>query len=150
VKYTYTDTQPNSVKVDEEFDANFDSIFVSSHANMELVYNFRPERTLIEADLMFNLPATEQMSRTNEKPGILTKIFGALTHTRGEALGQRRMIWYGTSAGDRKSFNQSVSAIAGWDFDRLIPCHGDVIETGGKGIFEKVMKWHLDQAQKAQ
>ena len=26
------------------------------------------------------------------------------------------------------------------DFDRLIPCHGDVIETGAKSIFEDVFK----------
>jgi len=26
------------------------------------------------------------------------------------------------------------------DIDRIIPCHGDVIETGGKGIFESVFR----------
>jgi hypothetical protein len=31
-----------------------------------------------------------------------------------------------------------------WGFNRIIPCHGDVMEGDGKGIFEKVMKWHLE------
>jgi hypothetical protein len=27
---------------------------------------------------------------------------------------------------------RDVKVISGWDFDRLIPCHGDVLETGAK------------------
>lgn len=60
-------------------------------------------------------------------------------------MAQQRMVWYGTSAGDRPGFAKSMQVIHGWDFDRLIPCHGDVIETGAKGIFEKIMAWHLEK-----
>lgn len=49
--------------------------------------------------------------------------------------------------GDRKSFAASTARIDKWDFDRLIPCHGDVIETGAKSVFQKVLKWHLDLAR---
>jgi len=41
-----------------------------------------------------------------------------------------------------------VNKVSKWDFDRIIPCHGDVIESGGKGIFDKVMAWHLEAAKK--
>lgn len=111
----------------------------------------KSSRTLIQADVLFNLPATEQFSKTKEDPesGILTKLFGALQHTRGAAMGQKRIIWWALSAGNRPDFNKSVAHVAAWDFDRIIPCHGDVIETGGKGIFEKVFGWHLE-AFKAQ
>ena len=34
------------------------------------------------------------------------------------------------------------------NLDKIIPCHGDVIETGGKGIFDKIMQWHLEAAKK--
>ena len=44
--------------------------------------------------------------------------------------------------------NASMARIAGWDFERIVPCHGDVIEKGGKGIFENVMSWHLEAAKK--
>lgn len=81
----------------------------------------------------------------NASTGILTRIFAALQSTRGKALAQQRVVWYGTSSGDRTGFARSMGKIQGWDFDRLIPCHGDVIETGGKGIFEKVMAWHLEK-----
>lgn len=30
------------------------------------------------------------------------------------------------------AFSASAKIVAGWPFDRIIPCHGEVIETGGK------------------
>ena len=150
--YKETDTSPNSVRVDADFDAAFDSIYVPSHANKELVYNYKPERTLIQADLIFNMPATEQTSRLppGAASGFLTRLFSALTHTRGHAMGQKRFIWYATSSADRQGFSRARTHIEGGDFDRFIPCHGDVIETGGKDIFRKIMGWHLDLARKAE
>lgn len=137
--------------VSEEFDREFDMEYVSAHANQELVFNHRPSKTLIEADLMFNLPATEQFSKTglSATSGSLTQLFTALNNTKGDATWQRRFIWYAISAGDRNGFNQSVSKIAKWDFEKIVPCHGDVIESGGKGIFETVMRWHLDASKKS-
>lgn len=139
-----------SLLVDEAFDSEFDAEFVHAHQNQELVFNHRPTRTLIEADLLFNLPAYEQMSKTGESPesGFLTKLMNALNNTRGDAIWQKRFLWYGASSGDRPAFNKSVARIDKWDFERIIPCHGDVIETGGKGIFRKVFEWHLAAAKK--
>ncbi|KAF2093492.1 hypothetical protein NA57DRAFT_81421 [Rhizodiscina lignyota] len=148
--YVFTAKNKNDLKIDDDFDANFDYEFVDGHANKELVFNYKPERTLIEADLMFNLPATEQFSKSGQSPnsGILTKIFIYLNGTAGAALAQKRLIWYGPSSANKPSFNKSVDKIAKWDFDRIIPCHGDVIETDGKGIFEKIMEWHIKAANK--
>jgi hypothetical protein len=114
------------------------------------VFHHKPTKTLITADLMFNLPATEQFSKTgvDAQSGLLTRLFGALQSTASSATWQKRIIWYGTSSGDRKGFNQSVSRIQKWDFQRIVPCHGDVIEGNGKSIFEKVFAWHLDAAKK--
>lgn len=140
-----------ATKVDPDFDSEFSYEFVSAHANKELVFCHRPTKTLIEADLLFNLPATEQFSRTGESAtsGILTRLMSALNHTRGEAMGQRRFIWWAISSGNRSGFNKSIAKINEWDFDRIIPCHGDVIESGGKGIFEKIMRWHLEAFNKS-
>lgn len=134
--------------ISPEFDAEFDWEYVPAHINKELLFHHKPTRSLITADLMFNLPATEQFSKTgvDATSGILTKIFGALQSTKGTAIWQQRTIWYGTSASDRKGFSQSVARINKWDFERIIPCHGDVIEGNGKSIFGKVFKWHLDLA----
>jgi len=138
--------------VSEEFDREFDSEYVHSHSNYELVFNHKPSRTLIEADLIFNLPATEQMSKTglSATSGILTQIFNALMSAQGSAIWQKRFLWYAASSGDRSAFNQSICKIDGWSFDKMIPCHGDVIERDGKGIFQKIMQWHLEAGRKAQ
>lgn len=144
--------QDHTLLIDEAFDKEFDAEYVHGHANKELVFNHRPSRTLIEADLLFNLPAHEQMSKTGEDPqsGLLTQLFNKINNTRGSAIWQKRFIWYGISAGDRPAFNRSVARMEKWDFDRLIPCHGDVIETGAKGIFQKIFEWHLEAAKKQQ
>lgn len=149
-QHVWTQKNKTSMKVDPEFDNEFDYEYVGSHANKELVLCHRPDRTLIEADMMFNLPANEQFSRTGEDPtsGILTKLFIGLQSTVGTAQWQKRFLWYAASAGDRQGFNESARKIASWDFDKIVPCHGDVIENGGKGIFKKVFDWHLNASAK--
>jgi len=147
----FTSANAADAKIDDEFDADFEYEYIGSHPNKELVFFYKPDRTFIEADLMFNLPATEQYSRSGISPnsGFFTKLFGGLQSTAGSAIWQKRVLWYAASRRDRPAFNRSMQKIDGWDFDRIIPCHGDVIETGGKGIFRKVFEWHLQgQAQK--
>ena len=148
-QHVWTAQNKRDMHVDADFDAEFDVEYVNGHANKELVFYHKPDKTLIEADLMFNLPATEQYSKSGEDPttGIWTKLFSPLQHTSGTAIWQKRFIWYLTSK-DKPSFNDSMGKIDAWDFDRIIPCHGDVIETGGKGIFQKVFGWHLKGLQK--
>ena len=144
-QYVWTAKNKHEMHIDPEFDQDFDVEYVDGHANKELVFYHKPDKTLIQADLMFNLPAYEQFSKSGESPvtGFLTKLFNGLQNTNGTAIWQKRFLWY-VSAKNKPSFNQSVKRIAGWDFDRIIPCHGDVIETGGKGVFQKVFEWHLN------
>lgn len=68
--------------------------------------------------------------------------------TKGEAMGHKRFLWYAVSRSDRTAFNESMVRINAWDFERMIPCHGDVIEKDSKTVFQKLMKWHLDAALK--
>lgn len=133
-------------KISEEFDAEFDTEYVHGHGSRELVFLHRPSRTVIEADLLFNLPAHEQYSRTEggNPLNFLTKLMLPLLSINGSATGQRRFAWYILSSRDRPAFTESMKRINGWDFDRLIPCHGDVIETGAKGVFQNVMAWFLE------
>ncbi|KAL8744355.1 MAG: hypothetical protein Q9190_003388 [Brigantiaea leucoxantha] len=146
-KFTHVFTAANrhTLKVDEEFDAEFDYEYMPSHANKELVFCYGRDRTLIQADLIFNLPANEQYSKSKESAteGVLTRFFTGLQNTVGKATWQKRFVWYVASKPDREGFAESVRRIEGWDFERIVPCHGDVIESGGKGVFRTVMEWHL-------
>jgi hypothetical protein len=145
---TFTTENRLTQTVDAEFDADFQYEYMPSHMNKELIFNHKPSKTLITADLIFNLPATEQFSKTGvaATDGILTKIFAGINGTAGAALGQKRFQWYVLSSGKRDGWAESTSRISKWDFNTIVPCHGDVIETGAKTVFEKVFEWHLAAA----
>jgi hypothetical protein len=36
---------------------------------------------------------------------------------------------------------RDVAVINGWDFDRMIPCHGNIIQSGGKEIWLKAFSF---------
>jgi hypothetical protein len=142
----FTAKNKSEIRVGGEFDEEFEYEFVDAHPNKELVFFHKPSKTLIEADLLFNLPAKEQYSKTNIDPttGWATKFFGALQNTRGEAIWQKRLLWYAMSKGDRPGFNKSIQRINSWGFENIIPCHGDSFVGDGKSVFEKVFGWHLE------
>ncbi|KGY15263.1 hypothetical protein PABG_11847 [Paracoccidioides brasiliensis Pb03] len=146
--HVFTKANKRTLRISDEFHAGFDFEYVNSHPSHEIVLLHKPSRTLIEADLFFNLPATEQFSQSGESAtqGVLTKIFHVFQSAAPPATWQKRFIWYVLSAPDRKSFGESVATIEGWDFDRIIPCHGDVIESGGKAVFCNLFEWHLEAA----
>lgn len=136
------------IKISAEFDADFEYEYVDAHANKELVFFYKPDKVLIEADLVFNLPAIEQYSRVADadkpKPGIFAKVFMSAQSGEGAAKGQKRLLWYALSSGNRTGFNESAKRIHSWDFDTLIPCHGETIVGGAKAFYEKVFEWHLN------
>lgn len=78
----------------------------------------------------------------------MTKFFIGFQNTVGAATWQKRFVWHVASSGDRGGFSESIKRINGWDFERIVPCHGDVIESGGKGVFARVMDWHLQDKKK--
>lgn len=135
-----------STTIDAEFDADFAYEYVDAHANKELVFYYKPEKVLIEADLMFNLPANEQYSKcppSEKKAGFPASLFVNMQSTEGEAKGMKRFLWHVLSKGDRKGFNESIARIDAWDFETLVPCHGETIVGNAKETWGKVFEWHL-------
>lgn len=145
----YTSDKKNKgqkVTVDDAFDREFDVEYVDSHSNREIVFHYKPEHILIQADLLFNLPATEQYSRVDaSKRGnsIFDKIFTAIGRTDGDLIWAKRFLWYLVSKRDREGFNASIRRIASWDFDTIIPCHGESMVGDGKERFTRLFEWHL-------
>ncbi|KAL7933146.1 hypothetical protein V8C35DRAFT_305055 [Trichoderma chlorosporum] len=142
----FTKNGKRDIKISEEFDADFDYEYFDGHANKELVFNYRPDKVLIEADLLFNLPATEQYSKVpaSERPsGFLNKLFQGFQSTGGDATWAKRFNWHLASK-DHKSMSESLKIVDKWDFTTMIPCHGDVLEGNGKEIFRKMFSWSLE------
>lgn len=145
-----TSSNKNNFKVSDEFSQEFEIEYIDGHPSNEIVLLHKRTRTMIQADLIFNLPATEQYSKSEEgaTQGILTKIFAAAASTGAPATWHKRFIWYILSSKDRKRFSDSIAVIDQWNFDRMIPCHGDVIETGAKDVYRRVCEWLLEENKK--
>ncbi|KAK4199730.1 hypothetical protein QBC40DRAFT_281343 [Triangularia verruculosa] len=140
---------PKPYSIDGEFDRDFEVEYIASHPNKEIVFLYKPDKVLIEADLLFNLPATEQYSRVPEekkpKPGLLAGLFMGMNSTEGEAKGMKRFLWWVVSRADREGFNEIVRRMyRDWDFEVIVPCHGEVIEKGAKEVWGRVFEWHLE------
>ncbi|RMD42690.1 hypothetical protein DV735_g2462, partial [Chaetothyriales sp. CBS 134920] len=145
IKFSQVFTAKNKLEVElaPEFRDEFDVEYFDAHANKELVVNHKPSRTLIQADLIWNLPAIEQFSKTDIDPrsGFFTQLFGAFFSLRGDYTWQKRFWWYAAAGKNRPGFKDSLDRIAKWDYDRIIPAHGEVIETGGKKVVEQLGDW---------
>ncbi|KAG8863503.1 hypothetical protein FRB96_008243 [Tulasnella sp. 330] len=97
----------------------------SGFENKDVAFLHAPSRTLIEADLLFNLPATEQYSKSKDSAKTWVPFVGSLSPWKGPHKFILKQLGKGPSMKD------DAKLVAGWDFDRIIPCHGDVIETRG-------------------
>ncbi|KAL8337509.1 hypothetical protein RB598_006416 [Gaeumannomyces tritici] len=138
-----TAANKSSTRVGADFDADLDCEYVDGSKSRELVLLHRASGSLIEGDVVFNLPAREAFSASGVDPaaGFVARLVGAVLQTASPAW-QRRVSWY-ASASDRARFAESVKRINGWEFDRIIPCHGDVIESGGKKVFADIFEPYL-------
>jgi len=127
---------PEEVKRDVEVE------YMDGHANQEICFFHKPTKSLLAADVIFNLPVKEQWSKVDpptraETDGswILNKITLLFTSAHGSR--QRYFVdWI--LAKDKASVKKSVERMLGWGFERVVVAHGEVIETGGSTILRKV------------
>ena len=95
----------------------------------EFVFCHRPSRTLIVADLVFNV---EDDAPTGAKVASVLAV--GLHHNPGVPRPEK------SSVEDMDAFTGSLDTMMGWDFDRVITGHGEVIETGGKARLQEAFK----------
>ncbi|WWC86678.1 uncharacterized protein L201_001555 [Kwoniella dendrophila CBS 6074] len=108
---------------------------VSAHVNHELTAIHHPSGTFIQADLLFNLPPTEQFSRAGGIPTLFKWLGGGKSMSPG---GQVHDLMANQITKDKDLIKRELQPIITAKWDRIIPCHGDVIETGGRVAWEKV------------
>jgi hypothetical protein len=95
----------------------------------EYLFFHAPSRTLIVADLVFNFGDNEPLWTEM----LLRVAIGGQHHP-----GMSRP--FKAAVKDEAAFQRSMEAMFSWDFDRLIPGHGDVIETGAKEQVRNALK----------
>ncbi|WVQ79871.1 hypothetical protein IAT38_001971 [Cryptococcus sp. DSM 104549] len=108
---------------------------VSAHINHELTAIHHPSGTLIEADMLFNLPPTEQYSRTSGLPAVFKWLGSGASMSPG---GKVHAGMASSVTKDKALMKKELEPIMAAKWDRIIPCHGDVIESGGKVDWVKV------------
>ena len=98
-----------------------DSLLVRGFRLNEVVLFQRSSRTLILTDLCFNIHrSSSRLARTFFRANGCWQRFGPSRMSRLFCVSNRR------------AFQESIQRILGWDFERIIPGHGEVLERGGK------------------
>ncbi len=97
----------------------------------EVVFFHRASRTLMLCDLAFNFgPRAAAPTRLLMK---LMRSYGRFGPSKLDPLLIR----------DRSAARQSLERILGWDFDRVVVAHGDVLESGGHDALREGYAWLL-------
>ncbi|KAF8632901.1 hypothetical protein AX17_004747 [Amanita inopinata Kibby_2008] len=118
------------------FEDEIKHCYFSGFRNKDVAFFHPASKVLIEADLLFNLPCKEQYSKAITPRHI--PILGSLApsywlHPRFTwRMGINKEAMYG-----------DVKTVDSWDFDKIIPCHGDVIETDGKKAWRDAYKFYF-------
>jgi len=119
------------------FEDDIKACYFSGFKNKDIAFFHQESKTLIEADLLLNLPCNEQYSKVKSGKWSLPLGF----HVNPWSWLHPRMIW---SLGvDKEAMKRDAKTVASWDFERIIPCHGDVIEQRGKEAWLNVYKFFL-------
>ncbi|KAG5368994.1 hypothetical protein CJU90_1243 [Yarrowia sp. C11] len=109
----------------EELVEEFDVMYLPSHQNKEILMYHKPTETLLEADAIFNTPANEQYKDSTTDPRGF--IFPNIMNCMGFESGLQKTLLpkiYKDKPAARGAFKQLMEL----DIQRIIPCHGDLIE----------------------
>jgi len=98
----------------------------------EIVFYHRPSRSLIVADLLFNL---------SKKDAWITRTMGSLVI--GPFPGCRFARLYRPAVTNPRRMRTAVERILDWDFDQIIVGHGAVVDSNGKEVFRAAFRWLL-------
>ena len=102
----------------------------------EVALLHKPSGTLVLTDLVFNVqPGPQNRAR----------LFHRLVGATGR-FGPHRLIRLGIR--DRAAARRSLDRILGWEFDRIVMSHGEVVPSGGRALLEKAFSFLPNQAHR--
>ncbi|MEL6346383.1 MAG: hypothetical protein AAFV53_24945 [Myxococcota bacterium] len=94
----------------------------------EVIVHHRPSRTLVVTDLVFNF--TEDAPWWTRTAMWLSFAYPGTRASMLERLGMNRPI-----------AREEIGRLLDLDFERLIPSHGAIVETGGKDALRGAYRW---------
>jgi hypothetical protein len=87
----------------------------------EVVLFHRPSRTLVVTDLCFNI---------HDSRSVIARLFFR-ANGMWQRFGPSRLI-RNLAVSDRIALDHSLEQIMRWEFERILPGHGEVVEQGGR------------------
>lgn len=133
--------------------------YFPTFANKDVAFLHKDSKTLITADLLFNLPCNQQYRNTPSGkatswiPGVIwfSKLFNPYAAFHKSFLGSAGIangipgVANGGSTDERKkNFAEAASTVASWDFRRIIMLHGDIIENHGQEAWKTAFSKYLN------
>lgn len=95
----------------------------------EFAFLHRPSRTLLLTDLAFNI---------HESPSWLTRTYLKWSGAYGRLAPTKLLKGM---VKDRAALRAWRDRVLQWDFDRVVPCHGQVLERGGREALRDAFAW---------
>lgn len=133
--------------VDPVISDNFEFVYLPYHRNRELVMFDKKNKILFEADLLFNLGVKQPLEQYGPATGYPEKFnpHGGLSYlTRYMHPYSKVGRSLSNSVVNIEKSRPGLQAIYNWDFNQIVMCHGNVIDTNAKDAFytnfEKALK----------
>jgi hypothetical protein len=95
----------------------------------ETVFFHKTSKSLLVTDMVFNITRPQ---------GMMSKFVLSCTGTNGRLAQSRLWQFY---AKDKSAFVESTHRMLGWNFEKLVPCHGDVLASGAKDAVHAALRW---------
>lgn len=119
---------------------NFEFVYLCNHKNKEIVLYDKNSKIMCEADVFFNMqPEMEQFSPATGYPkgfyphggwSFLTRFFNADSMIGSYIVRERLNNGVKSSKG--------LQQVSKWDFETIVPCHGNVVDKNAKETFSKL------------
>lgn len=100
----------------------------------ETVFWHQPSQTVILTDVAFNFDDTFPFSSR-----LAARVLGSY-----QTLRPTRLEKWGSF--DKKAVEQSIRQVLDWEFERVIPGHGSIVETNGKAQLKAGYEWLLGRS----
>jgi hypothetical protein len=106
----------------------------------EVAFLHRASRTLIVSDWLFNFSSrpSDSASRPSGGRPLLTRLYLRLMGAWGGPRQSRLLRAFIT---DKHAARESADRLLTWDFDRIVVCHGDIVDTGGHTALREATAW---------
>lgn len=139
----------NQKKAAKGFD-ELEFVYLPAHLDREVVVYFKPKKMLFEADILINVGmhgtttgdvVLEQFSPELGFPKGFNPHGGVSFFTRYFQPYSKLYTWTFSRIfprAHRADAKTGYKVICSWDFETIVPCHGNVITSGAKAAMRKV------------